>query len=231
MSMRFAWCLGGMLALPPWSMVGAQDFGRPEQADTGHRIQTPFFSVLITSDWTVSVTPDSTAIHCERVEGGNPLMAKQVGSMLVGMLTATAEASTDPAAVAASYFDGEEARIKALEAQLPKEIGTWTKRKSKKIGPYALKYLDAVIVRWTDAGPLKQYEQHWLYFPPDFGSRHEYFAFLIVNQFLAGGAMEPWGGGVGEIQDVIRSFQDKRPAAVSAASPPGNSAGMASVSR
>jgi N-acetylneuraminic acid mutarotase len=150
--------------------------------------------------------------------------------MVVEMLTAPAEAPTDPAAATAAYFDTAEARVQAFKAQFPKEIGAWTKRKSKKIGPYALTHLDVEIIRSRGAfAPLKRYEQHWLYFPPDFGSRHEFFVFLIANEYDAGGFMEPWGGGVGEIQDVIRSFQDKRPAAVSRVTPLINSQGLAAA--
>jgi hypothetical protein len=210
-----------MLILPPLSTVGAQDPFRPSTdvapRDTARRVHTGFFSILVPSGWSATVAEDSTSIHCERAAAGFPgLQSSQTGMMDAKMVTVPSDGSTDPTAVATAYFDTEEGRLEAVRSLDPKNVGVAAKRKATTLGPYALQYLDAKVINFTRAGGLEDaLVQHYLFFPPDFGSRHEYFAFVIEKVYF-----QPEGfRSLKEIQGVIKSFQDERPVAVSAALP------------
>jgi hypothetical protein len=132
------------------------------------------------------------------------------------IVSVPSDGPTDPAAVATAYFDTEERRLRAVESLDPKNTTVRAARRSKTIGPYAVQYLDGLVGHVTPADEVEwAYDQHYLYFPPDFGSRDEYFAFVMKKVYGPSGMFS----GTKEIQGVIKSFRDERPAAVSPALP------------
>ena len=182
-----------------------------------NRVGTSAFSIEPPAGkgWTLSVRSDSLGLQFVHAKHGIPGMPgiskpEEITISVIVDSTTDENAARGEQAVAQDFIDQEEAGLRAETRRSFSEDVTLRKveRRVDSTGVYRLYVFEASmrVATWSAAGQNDQ--QLDLYFPPDFGTRGQFFAFHMSR-------IRPGKNGWDEnafkvLRQVIASFRDQR---------------------
>jgi hypothetical protein len=158
--------------------------------------------------WKVAISPDSQGIQFRHEKKGFlDFSTPELTTIAVLLNSTTPEnAARGTDSVAKDFMDQEEAQIRAGPEDL-KHV----RRGTDSVGPYHLYVFEPRSQITTALGYVQSDQRLYIYFPPDFGSRNQFFLFLITKIHPPKNIFE--SRSFDAILPVIQSFRDERPPA------------------
>ena len=188
-----------------------------QESNADTRVASRAFSVIPPEGkgWAIAHSPDSLAVQFTHSKKGFlGVSSPEITTIEVYFDTTTADnAARGADSVAKDVMDHEEARLRAgtYKSSQQDVVLKSANRGTDSIGAYYLYVFEPSIQISNWQGRVQIDQRLYLYFPPDFETRRQFFLFLIAKEHPPKTMFEKKG--FKEIRSVIASFRDERPPA------------------